>query len=110
MKPRLTVLLGAGSTLNLGVTPPDAPSVGMPSTDALTKRIARMPFPAAVHRSVPILFGPDENQPFQYPKQIPILPMIYHALTREFDYVDFELILHAIEQLEPIVASIEDGA
>ena len=34
--------------------------------------------------------------------------MIYHALTSEFDYVDFELILHAVEQLEPIVASIED--
>jgi hypothetical protein len=30
------------------------------------------------------------------------------ALTSEFDYVDFELILHAVEQLEPIVASIED--
>ncbi len=108
MKPSLTVLLGAGSTLNLGVTPPGAPPIGMPSTDDLTRRIAGMKIPAALHRSVPILLGPDESQPFQYNKQVPILPMIYHALTSEFDYVDFELILHAIEQLEPIVASIED--
>lgn len=34
--------------------------------------------------------------------------MIYHALSNEFDYVDFELILHAVEQLQPIVESIED--
>jgi hypothetical protein len=108
MKPRLTILLGAGSTLNLGVTPPDAPPIGMPSTGDLTKRIAGMQTPAVLHRSVPILFGPNESQPFQYNKQIPILPIIYHALTSEFDYVDFELILHAVEQLEPIVASIED--
>src|ERR1700684_4404456 len=80
----------------------------MPSTDDLTKRIGGMKFPAALHRSVPILFGPDERQPFQYNKLVPILPMFYHALTSEFDYVDFELILHAIEQLEPIVASLED--
>jgi SIR2-like domain len=108
MKPRLTVLLGAGSTLNLGVTPPAAPPVGMPSTADLTKRIARMRFPAAVHPGIPILFGPDATQPFQYPRAIPILPEIYRTLSNEFDYVDFELILHAIEQLEPIVASIED--
>jgi hypothetical protein len=107
-KPILTILLGAGSTLNLGVTPPGVPPCGMPSTDDLTKRIAGMKFPAALRRSVPVLFGPDESQPFQINKQVPILPVIYHALTSEFDYVDFELILYAIEQFEPIVASIED--
>ena len=109
MKPTLTVLLGAGSTLNLGVTPPDAQPIGMPSTHDLTKKIGGMEIPAALRRSVPILLGPDEGQPYYgYTKKIPILPMIYHALTSEFDYVDFELILHAIEQLEPIAASIED--
>ena len=108
MKPKLTVLLGAGSTLNLGVTPPDVPPIGMPSTDALTKGIGGMTFPAALHQSVRILLGPDETQLIQYDKPISILPMIYHALTSEFDYVDFELILHAVEQLEPIVASTED--
>ena len=35
--------------------------------------------------------------------------MIYDALTREFNDVDFELILHAVEQLDPIVGSIEDN-
>lgn len=74
MKPRLTVLLGSGSTLNLGVTPPDAPPIGMPSNSDLTRRIAGMEFPAALHRSVPILFGPDESQPFHYTKQFPISP------------------------------------
>ena len=109
MKPRLTVLFGAGSTLNLGVTPAEVPPIGMPSTSDLTRRIADMQIPAALHRSVPILLGPDENQPFQPPPRwVPILPMIYHALTSEFDNVDFELILHAVEQLEPIVASIQD--
>ena len=108
MKPRLTVLLGAGSTLNLGVTPPGVPPTGMPSTDDLTKRIARMQYPAVAHPGLPILFGPDAKKPFRYPKQIPIIPMVYDALAREFDYVDFELILHAVEQLDPIVASTED--
>ena len=84
MKPKLTVLLGAGSTPNLGVT--DVPPIGMPSTCALTKRIGGMEFPAALHQSVRILLGPDETQPIQYNKPIPILPMMYHALTSEFDY------------------------
>jgi hypothetical protein len=108
-KPTLTVLLGAGSTVNLGVTPPEVQPIGMPSTERLTNRIAAMRFPAAVHRGTPILFGPDATQPFQYNRTFPILPMIHRALTSEFDYVDFELILHAIEQLEPIVASIEEN-
>ena len=109
MKP-LTVLLGAGSTLNLGVTSPDVTPIGMPSTDDLTKLIleGRKKFPAALHRR-PILLGPDESQQISPSnKWIPVLPMIHRALTSEFDCVDFELILHAVEQLEPIVASIED--
>jgi hypothetical protein len=89
MKPKLTVLLGAGSTLNLGVDV----QIGTPSTKKLTEH----------------LLGPDAQQPIVVGKPVSIVvSMIYRALTREFDYVDFELILHAIEQLEPIVASIED--
>jgi SIR2-like domain len=108
-KPTLTILLGAGSTVNLGVTPPKVPPIGMPSTDDLTKRIARMRFPAAVRRGTPILFGPDQEKPFHYNKQVPILPLIHRVLSSQFEYVDFELILHAVEQLEPIIASAEDG-
>jgi hypothetical protein len=108
MKPRLTVLLGAGSTVNLGVTPPEVqPPTGMPSTADLTTRIARMQIPAALYRGARILLGPDERQSIQDTRWVPILPMIYDALIREFDYVDFELILHALEQLEPVVASIQ---
>jgi hypothetical protein len=81
----------------------------MPSTDGLTKRIAGMRFPAAVRRGTPILFGNDPEQPFQYNTKVPILPLIHRALRSEFQYVDFELILHAIEQLEPIIASAEDS-
>ena len=107
--PILTILLGAGSTVNLGITPLGVPPIGMPSTATLTDRVAGMRFPAAVRRSTPILFGPDEQKPFQYNQTFPVLPMIYRALTSDFGYVDFELILHAIEQLEPIVASINDS-
>jgi hypothetical protein len=109
-KQRLTVLLGAGSTLNLGVTPADVQHVGMPCTDDLTERIKGMPFPAVSRQNIPILLGPDQNQPLQIGGHvpIPILSMIHRALASEFEYVDFELILHAIEQLDPIVASAGD--
>jgi hypothetical protein len=60
-----------------------------------------------LYRSPPILLGSDERQPFQETRRVPILPIIYDALIREFDYVDFELILHALEQLEPVVASTQ---
>jgi hypothetical protein len=108
-RPTLTVLLAAGSTVNLGVTPPGVPPIGMPSTEKLTSRIAGMKFPTVVRRGTPLLLGPDAEQEFRYDRTFSILPVIHNALSREFDYVDFELILHAIEQLEPIVASIEDS-
>jgi len=107
-KPALMVLLGAGSTANLGVTPLDVPPIGMPSTQAITKRVATMTYPAVVRRGAPILFGPDINQPLQGNTIIPIVPMIYRALSAEFDYVDFELVLHAIEQLEVVIASSKE--
>jgi hypothetical protein len=47
MKPTLSVLLGAGSTMKLF---PEEPIIGMPSTADLTKRIANMNYPEAVHR------------------------------------------------------------
>ena len=48
-----------------------------------------------------MLLGPDQDRPFQYNKQVPILPFIHRVLSSEFEYVDFELILHALEQFEP---------
>ena len=82
MKPQLTVLLGAGSTLNLGLTGLDGQPIGMPSTADLTARICSMSHT--------------------------LLPMIHQRLVKKFRHVDFELFLHAIEQLEPIIAGAEN--
>ncbi|HXN88431.1 MAG TPA: SIR2 family protein [Methylocella sp.] len=108
MKPKLTILLGAGSTLKLGLGAPDAVS-GMPSTAELTERIARLQFPAAVRRGVPFVYGPDQKYPFSIDKPFPLLPAIYSALSGAFRDVDFELILHAVEQLQPLVVSADPG-
>jgi hypothetical protein len=108
MKPKLTILLGAGSTLNLGLGPSGVVS-GMPSTAELTERVARLQYPAAVRRGVPFVFGPDQKHPFSIDKTFPLLPAIHGALSGAFRDVDFELILHAVEQLQPLVVSADPG-
>jgi hypothetical protein len=108
MKPKLTILLGAGSTLNLGLGPPGVVA-GMPSTTELTERIARLQYPAAVRKGAPFVYGPDQKYPFSIDKSFPLLPAIHSALSGAFRDVDFELILHAVEQLQPLVVSADPG-
>jgi hypothetical protein len=59
MKPRLTVLLGAGSTMDLGIGPVEV-RIGVAGTDEITKQIARQPFPAAFSKGVPFVI--DDKQ------------------------------------------------
>ena len=106
MKPRLTILLAAGSTINLGIGPPGAVP-GMPSTKELTERIAGLKYPAAVRAGVPFLIVADQKSTFGFAHSVPILPLLNHALRCAFEYVDFETILHSVEQLEPIVSGLD---
>jgi SIR2-like domain len=105
MRPRLTVLLGAGSTVSLN---PGIPGLrGMPSTDDLTAHISRMQFPKVILNGTPFLLT-DEG-PFALNEAVPVLRLLRRALSNTFERVDFELILHAIEQLLPF-ASMRAGA
>ena len=100
MKPRLTVLLGAGSTISLR---PDIPSLcGMPSTADLTACISRMQFPRVVRTGTPFLQTEGDKTPFVASEEIPVLRLVTRALSSTFASVNFELILHAIEQLLPL--------
>jgi hypothetical protein len=103
-KPRLTILLGAGSTMNLYR---NEVADGKPSTAEITKHVVNWPLPAAVISSPPIRHS-KLVEPFLLPRDVPIFPLLYRALSRDFDQVDFELVLHAIEELEPLVNSSLD--
>jgi len=106
MKPRLTVLLGAGSTVSLN---PGIPGLcGMPSTDDLTTRISRMQSPKVVLIGTRFLLTDETEKPFALNKAVPVLRLLYRALSNTFENVNFELILHAIEQLLPF-ASMRAG-
>ena len=103
MNNRLTILLGAGSTLDLGT-----PSLnGMFSTQELTERLIRDQYPALIDPGTSYIFKPEPgadpkiSPPLQnnHSYQIPIIPLIYHSLKAHYDVVDFELLLHSIEQL-----------
>jgi hypothetical protein len=79
----------------------------MPSTDDLTAHISRMQFPKVILNGTPFLLT-DEG-PFALNEAVPVLRLLRRALSNTFERVDFELILHAIEQLLPF-ASMRAGA
>ncbi len=106
MKPRLTVLLGAGSTACLNPGIPDLR--GMPSTKDLTDCISKMQFPKVILSGTPFLLTDGTETPFAVNKAVPVLRLLYRALSNTFENVNFELILHAIEQLLPF-ASMRAG-
>jgi hypothetical protein len=102
-KPKLTILLGAGSTMQLYSK--DRPG-GMPSTIAVTERLDRLEYPRAPGEAVAII-GPNAASHLRVPRHIPIVPFIFRALRGAFANVDFEMALHAFEQLAPFVATAE---
>jgi hypothetical protein len=80
---------------------------GAPSTADITQHVARLRFPAAIVSGPPVRFS-DGVEPFALPREVPIVPLVYRALSRDFAQVDFELVLHAIEQLEPLATASLD--
>lgn len=107
----LTVLLGAGSTLDLGLVNPQtgAPlGYGMPSTNDLTQAVLKLKWPA-VSAGIPFFISQanwtDRIPSYQHAQVVPALRLIERALRSEFRYVDFELVIYALEQLEPLFAA-----
>lgn len=104
MSNSLTVLLGAGSTMDTGN--PGYPK-GMFSTEQLTNELTKEQLPAFIDSGAMYVPKPDPGSPIEFPArsfppylfQIPIIPFIYRSLRAHYSYVDFELILHAVEQL-----------
>lgn len=111
-KPTLTVLLGAGSTLDLGLTVPQTGKpcgYGMPSTNDLTEAILKNnKSPQIVVPGIPFFFDHAhlgrQIAPFQRTEVVPVISLIEKVLRAGYRQVDFELVLHALEQLEPMVA------
>jgi hypothetical protein len=98
MKPNLTVLLGAGSTIGTGVKG----AGGMPSTDELTRAVSSIQFPKIVLHGTPFLTTQTQEAPYRAADVVPAIQMVQRALLANFSQVTFELILHAIEQLLPL--------
>ncbi len=96
MKPRLTVLLGAGSTVLLDRDKPHLR--GMPSTEELTACLARMQFPQVILRGTAFTLASQDNA-FVANGSTPISQLLFRALSGTFATVNFELILQATEQL-----------
>jgi hypothetical protein len=89
---RLTVLLGSGSTV----------AAGAPSTEDLTNHVCRLPAPLAVKMGIPFLLHAEGTErPLQTIYYIPVCRHIAEALKASYDSVNFELIIHALEQLQP---------
>ncbi len=98
MKPRLVVLLGAGSTI----------AAGVPSTKELTDRVKQLRRPAGIASGTPYLLADDpKGKPLSFPYSAPkpVCEAISEALTSQYQEVDFELILAALEELEPFLSA-----
>ena len=103
---KLTVVLGAGSTMDTGNTEGAYPK-GMYSTEELTRELRKENYPLIVDQGTVFMRKPDRRQdprtnppiPISHSYQFPVIPFIYQALQAHYEVVDFELMLHAIEQL-----------
>jgi len=81
----------------------------MPSTAEITERVIKLKFPQAVLVGTPFLQTANDRKPFAINNVTPVLQLIYRALQGTFENVNFELILHSIEQLLPL-ARMQVGA
>ena len=104
MKNTVTVILGAGSTMDTGN--PGDPK-GMFSTEELTRKLIKDSYPEIIDPGSIFIpktdsrLDPKTNPPvpISHSYHIPIIPLIHKSLKAQYEVVDFELMLHAIEQL-----------
>src|SRR5580698_7843767 len=102
-KPRLTILLGAGSTMNLGI--PGAVR-GMPSTKDVTEAVRNMRLPTAIKTGLPVRSFEGQPPLIAGSAEISIIGHIFSRLHASYPNpasVNFELLLHALEELDPYV-------
>lgn len=101
-KPPLTILLGAGSTANLGL---EGPPRGMPSTKEITGAVRGMRLPAAIKLGMPVRYWENQQPSVTSIAEIPIIGHIFSRLASHYrpDSINFELLLYALEELDPYV-------
>ena len=90
--------------MDLGIGPEEV-RIGVAGTEEITKQIARQPFPAAFGKGVPFVIDDKQEKPFYFGHAVPVLPLLYKALKATHNVVDFELMLHALEQIEPLIST-----
>jgi hypothetical protein len=76
----------------------------MPSTGELTQQVLNLQFPKAVLAGTSFVQTATSETSFAIHNTTPVLQLIYRALLGTFESANFELILHAIEQLLPLAA------
>jgi hypothetical protein len=98
-KQDLVVVLAAGASI----------PAGLPSTKEITDSVMRWDAPAAQLNAIPYVVPPS-TKPQAFARVVPVVPAIEAALRGVYESVDFERILHALEQLELFVSSRAVGA
>jgi hypothetical protein len=76
----------------------------MPSTGELTQQVLNLQFPKAVLAGTSFVQTATSETSFAIHNTTSVLQLIYRALLGTFESANFELILHAIEQLLPLAA------
>lgn len=92
---RLTILLGAGSTI----------TAGAPSTQDLTTHVCRIRRPLVVRMGTPYLLAlplsqEGREEPLRTSNAVPVCKLILDALNASYKSVNFEVVIHALEQLQ----------
>lgn len=98
-KPTLSVLLGAGSTADVGLP---RSATGLSSTSDLTEAVSGLHGPLAVLQGTPMFFGTERpgEKPSRLDQPVSVCRVIRNALDAEYEEVNFELILQALDELQ----------